>query len=256
MCLYPLRVESAAIGALRPLSLHTPPLTTHGLHIHMVVTTEDAADDSDELLEQHYATLLASGTHTAEDIKWLKARRRHQEELEVCRFMLKSHTYDAYATRELVHLCYANALAGLQRRPEAIAFLQAACEQRPEEATWALTLAKMLFVENRKEESLARCTQVIDAFARGGASEEDASDAYHLAGWVKIHADDHTAAYRLWAQGHAALPDDEVLRRQTRKRLCWDGQQEDDDLGLLGEAALRELVGERHWHFQSTLRPA
>ena len=184
---------------------------------------EDAAD-SDDLLEAYYARLVAAGTHTAEEITWLKTRRRRQEELEVCRFMLKSQTYDASCPEELVHLCYANALAGLQRRPEALLFLERACEQRPEVACWALTLAKMLFVENRKEDSLARCLQVIDAFARGGASIEEAADAFHLAGWVQIHADDHTGAYAVWARGHSTLPDvdDPSLRRQTRKRLCWD----------------------------------
>ena len=180
--------------------------------------------DSDDVEEAYYARLVASGTHTAQEITWIKAKRRRQEELEVCRFMIKSKTYDASCPEELVHLCYANALAGLQRRPEALLFLERACERRPEVTAWALTLAKMLFVENRKEDSLARCLEVIDAFARGGASTDEAADAFHLAGWVQIHADDHSAAYTLWARGHAALPeaDDPNLRRQTRKRLCWD----------------------------------
>ena len=60
--------------------------------------------------------------------------------------MIKSKTYDASCPEELVHLCYANALAGLQRRPEALLFLERACERRPEVTAWALTLAKMLFV--------------------------------------------------------------------------------------------------------------
>jgi len=53
-------------------------------------------------------------------------------------------------------------------------------------------------------------------------SVEDASDAYHLAGWLRIHADDHTGAYRLWMEGHAAVPECELLARQYRKRACWD----------------------------------
>ena len=75
--------------------------------------------DSDDVEEAYYDRLVAAGTHTAEEIPWIKARRRRQEELEVCRFMMKSGTYDASCPEELVHLCYANALAGLQRRPEA-----------------------------------------------------------------------------------------------------------------------------------------
>ena len=160
----------------------------------------------------------------------------------MCRFMMKSGTYDASCPEELVHLCYANALAGLQRRPEALLFLERACARRPEVASWALMHAKMLFVEDRKEESLARCLHVIDAFARGDASTEEAADAFHLAGWVHIHADDHSAAYALWARGHATLPevDDPNLRRQTRKRLCWDV----GDAGGGGEACEACLLGE------------
>ena len=198
--------------------------------------------DSDDVEEAYYAGLVAAGTHTAEEITWIKAKRRRQEELEVCRFMIKSQTYDASCPEELVHLCYANALAGLQRRPDALLFLERACERRPEVTSWALTLAKMLFVENRKEDSLARCLQVIDAFARGEASTEEAADAFHLAGWVQIHADDHSAAYALWARGHAVLPeaDDPNLRRQTRKRLCWDV----GGTGGVGEACEACLLGE------------
>ena len=198
--------------------------------------------DSDDVEEAYYDRLVAAGTHTAEEIPWIKARRRRQEELEVCRFMMKSGTYDASCPEELVHLCYANALAGLQRRPEALLFLERACARRPEVASWALMHAKMLFVEDRKEESLARCLHVIDAFARGDASTEEAADAFHLAGWVHIHADDHSAAYALWARGHATLPevDDPNLRRQTRKRLCWDV----GDAGGGGEACEACLLGE------------
>ena len=198
--------------------------------------------DSDDVEEAYYDRLVAAGTHTAEEISWIKARRRRQEELEVCRFMMKSGTYDASCPEELVHLCYANALAGLQRRPEALLFLERACARRPEVASWALMHAKMLFVEDRKEESLARCLHVVDAFARGDASTEEAADAFHLAGWVHIHADDHSAAYALWARGHATLPevDDPNLRRQTRKRLCWDV----GDAGGGGEAC---AVGGGGW---------
>jgi hypothetical protein len=51
---------------------------------------------------------------------------------------------------------------------------------------------------------------------------EDASDAYHLAGWVRIHDDNHTGAYQLWAEGHEAVPECELLARQYRKQACWD----------------------------------
>ena len=199
----------------------------------------DTPVDSDELLEANYARLIAAGTHTAEDVAWLRRRQRCQEELEVCRFMIKSRTWevDASCSRSLVYVCYATALAGLNRRRDAVAFLEQACDEQPDEAGWALTLAKMLFHENRKEESFARCAEVIAAFERGVASREDTADAYHLAGWVKIHADDHTAAYALWAAGHAAIPDDPTLRRQTLKRRCWDEVGGGDDAGRAGDGA-------------------
>lgn len=31
------------------------------------------------------------------------------------------------------------------------------------------------------------------------------SDAYYLAGWIRIHADDHSGAYRVWAEGNKRL---------------------------------------------------
>ena len=39
--------------------------------------------DSDDVEEAYYARLVASGTHTAQEITWIKAKRRRQEELEV-----------------------------------------------------------------------------------------------------------------------------------------------------------------------------
>ena len=39
--------------------------------------------DSDDVEEAYYARLVAAGTHTAQEITWIKAKRRRQEELEV-----------------------------------------------------------------------------------------------------------------------------------------------------------------------------
>ena len=64
--------------------------------------------------------------------------------------------------------------------------------------------------------------RAVRAYARGECSAEDGEDAFHLAGWVSIHADDHTSAYTLWARGARALPDSEALHRQARKRAVWD----------------------------------
>lgn len=72
-------------------------------------------------------------------------------------------------------------------------------------------------------------------------TSEDAADAYHLAGWVKIHGDDHTEAYRIWSAGAAAIPDDPVLATQKAKRQCWDSRDAEQAAlvprGTLGSGA-------------------
>ena len=44
-----------------------------------------------------------------------------------------------------------------------------------------------------------------------------------------IHNDDHCTAYITWMAGYAALPSDARLKKQALKRLCWDGNFDDDD---------------------------
>ena len=44
-----------------------------------------------------------------------------------------------------------------------------------------------------------------------------------------IHNDDHCTAYNTWMAGYAALPSDARLKKQALKRLCWDGNFDDDD---------------------------
>jgi tetratricopeptide (TPR) repeat protein len=53
-------------------------------------------------------------------------------------------------------------------------------------------------------------------------SEEDIIDAYYLGGWVKIHDDDHSNAYRIWQEGHSVVPSSTLLAAQASKRECWD----------------------------------
>ena len=109
----------------------------------------------------------------------------------------------------------------------------------------ALALAKLYFKDNRKERALAWCDAVLQQLraapssAARCCSAEDEADAYHLAGWLRIHADDHTGAYQLWSAGHAARPDCAALARHHRKRACWDDACEEEVTapGLLGGGA-------------------
>ena len=93
-------------------------------------------------------------------------------------------------------------------------------------STIALAAAKLFFKNNDKGEALALCMELIQKFEKGVKDEvvsvSQASEAYYVAGWVHIHADNHTAAYALWRRGHEAIPDNEMLSRQARKRECWD----------------------------------
>ena len=45
------------------------------------------------------------------------------------------------------------------------------------------------------------------------SSLDDAADAYHLSGWVKIHADNHSGAYEIWNEGHIKIPSCPVLTK-------------------------------------------
>lgn len=116
-----------------------------------------------------------------------------------------------------------------------------------------LVLAKLLFKDNRKAEAQVHCDCILNhirqrhpkplsecrsrtttATATNDDGEvvvfedydldyyDDYVDAFHLAGWVRIHADNHTDAYRLWEEGHAYLPSCRLLEIQHNKRSCWD----------------------------------
>ncbi|KAI2498744.1 hypothetical protein MHU86_15755 [Fragilaria crotonensis] len=100
-----------------------------------------------------------------------------------------------------------------------------------------LALAKLYFKGNDKQNAMQLCLQILD-YIRAQAHDsvtisdicdlDDAADAYHLAGWVYIHADDHTSAYRIWNEGAQLIPTCQVLNTQSKKRLCWDSQNPDE----------------------------
>ena len=108
-------------------------------------------------------------------------------------------------------------------------------------ASLSLALAKLLFRADSKREAFQLCEvlmvhyrqqklqqqQALDPdgepkTVRYSVTTQQAEDAWYLAGWVRIHGDDHTSAYALWSEGHTVIPSSLVLARQFQKRKCWD----------------------------------
>jgi len=129
-----------------------------------------------------------------------------------------------------VGLRLAAACEALGRREAALAALARAAQRRPGNAPLRLARAKLLFRSGLKQEADAALAPVLDAFRRqvvagagaaastkgvgAGAGEWEplsprvAGDAFYIAGWIRIHLDDHTAAYAVWSEGAALLPVD------------------------------------------------
>ena len=65
--------------------------------------------------------------------------------------------------------------------------------------------------------------ELIKKFEKGDqddvVSVSQASEAYYVAGWIRIHADNHTAAYELWRRG-AARPTSGCF--PGRRETYWD----------------------------------
>jgi hypothetical protein len=136
-----------------------------------------------------------------------------------------------------VGLQLAGALERSHQRGAATAALERACARCPADARPRLALAKLLFKSGAKAEALEALQPLLAASRAGSSSGGDggaaaaaplqrftdalAGDAFYLAGWACIHADDHTAAYALWAEGAALLPQDARLARQRRKLGAW-----------------------------------
>ncbi|KAI2505577.1 hypothetical protein MHU86_8819 [Fragilaria crotonensis] len=116
-------------------------------------------------------------------------------------------------------------------------FNQQQTKERHLDIPVTLALAKLYFKGNDKQNAMQLCLQILD-YIRAQAHDcvtisdicdlDDAADAYHLAGWVYIHADDHTSAYRIWNEGAQLIPSCQVLNTQSKKRLCWDSQNPDE----------------------------
>jgi len=225
--------------------------------------------DGDDLLAQREEQSLAHIT-CPKAREAILNRRRHAEEIVVCEMLLKQwqamHGMEGgdmlndteLEERRRIVLCYAAALEGLGRRRDAVDALRlclGVCQEvfiehedsdiypsgEQLDVGVALALTKLYFKDNRKERAFAWCNAILQKLRNNKdcCSKEDISDAYHLGGWIRIHADDHTGAYKLWMEGHEAVPDCETLNRQYRKRACWDEINGDEVTNplLLGEGA-------------------
>jgi hypothetical protein len=234
-----------------------------------------AALDADDMLARRDEDRLAH--LCAESQSAVQKRRHHAEEIVVCEYLLQEWQgiygmeVDAtqldpteLAERRRIVLCHAAALEGTGRRREATDALRMCLgvgeewlsenqefDEYPSievlDVTVALALAKLYFKDNRKDRAMTWCDAVLQKLRydsdiqpeNRSYSVEDAADAYHLAGWVRIHADDHSGAYKLWTEGHAAVPECQSLARQYRKRECWDSDTNSEvcDPRLLGDGA-------------------
>ena len=132
-----------------------------------------------------------------------------------------------------VGLRLAAAREALGRRHDAIAALNRAIYRDPSCARVRLARAKLLFRSGKKGEAGQALDPLLEATRRmlGRGHEGDklrlrldlhtAAEAFYIAGWVHIHADDHTAAYALWCEGATLMPSDLRLQRQQRKTETW-----------------------------------
>jgi len=233
--------------------------------------------DGDDLLAAHEEIVFANAGLSSSDIDSLRQRRKRTEEIAVCQMLLNgwharhgmeidasSMSAEELGERRRIVLCYASALEGLQRRQAAVDALRLGLnvaeeefglgveeEFAPEELDVQLTLAlaKLYFKDNRKEKAMwwlhTLLTQLrgsTDSNPGTSVPAEDASDVFHLAGWVRIHDDDHTSAYELWTEGYGAVPECASLGRQFQKRDCWD-RPLPDDVHVAREIAGEEVKG-------------
>lgn len=203
----------------------------------------DAIDE----MEEHQWNQMRLGGASEEEIQRAKNFKQWKEDVYLYSQMVKQRAweFDRSCTFTGSYLKLCSALEGLTRRNEAISKLSDAHNMRPTDTKITLALAKLLFKDDQKDRSLSLCREIfvmyevqqasISRHSSPGTSnhksffnqeqsisEEDAADAYYLGGWVKIHDDDHTEAYKIWQEGHLAVPSSALLTTQYRKRACWD----------------------------------
>jgi hypothetical protein len=196
----------------------------------------DAEELVDDLDEYQWIRMREMGA-SEEEINRAKVHKQRKEDVSLYKLIIKQRAwnFDESCSFTDAYLRLCSALEGLLRRPEAILKLYEALGKQPNNPQIMLALAKLLFKDDQKDASLALCNNIFASYASRDSpacsaedsaitaiSTDDAADAYYLGGWVKIHDDDHTNAYRIWKEGHLAVPSSELLATQYRKRACWD----------------------------------
>jgi len=188
--------------------------------------------DSEDCLELAETAQLRNLGLSDAQIAEAKQLKRDRETMSMLRFMVQSKVWltDPTVNYADIHLKLSVALDKLSQRQAAIRTLQEGVEMLKTmdscalrhsfvpaaRASLRLALAKLLFRDDRKEEAFEICVDLMTVYKRqkSTSSEVDdepadmvvtdaqAEDAWYLAGWVRIHSDNHTAAYALWSEGH------------------------------------------------------
>lgn len=194
----------------------------------------NADEINQEMEDKHWKSLMKSKGYTIKQINDLKNRKIFKEDVYICKLMIKEKNWEYDISCEYVstYLKLSRALDGLNLRQEAIRNLYIAHNEKPREFKITLALAKLLFRDDQKEISYKLCLHICNEYKlqlnnnnneENEISADDVSNAYYLAGWIKIHDDDHSNAYRIWGEGSNVIkPNCNRLDKQQRKRLMWD----------------------------------
>ena len=197
----------------------------------------DGDEIFDDAIEQQWKSMILHG-YTVEQINQARKRKKDKDDVRIYTYMLKQHAWenDISCNRVDVHLKLARALDAVCSRSDAIEMLQEASEDdHPFDSRICIALAKLLFRDDQKSQSLQICDRIIEEYRKiklaqpqqefdngGYISQEDVKKAFYLAGWIYIHDDYHTRAYEVWREGHKAIPSCLILGTQHSKRECWD----------------------------------
>ncbi|KNC81384.1 hypothetical protein SARC_06289 [Sphaeroforma arctica JP610] len=210
----------------------------------------DADDMLAKLDEDHWNALVASGEYTQKEVDKARRKLAVREEVSMCKAML---LMGLKAKDELV-LRIASLQLELEKRYLAIETLSQYHAQHAHVNTQvSLLLAKLYFRDDKKNKASVLCQELVDLYKEANTPDteltEDAAhtlaspsdpdgyrqqrakdkqavaDAFYILGWIAIHAGDHTQAYTVWEDGYTWLPNDKRLRKQHRKRYCWDQER-------------------------------
>ena len=162
--------------------------------------------------------------------------KRDKEQASMLRFMVDHKAWSTDKTLDYaeLHLRLSVALDKLTQRESAIDALRqglagletvtvdtkGASFVPDARAKLTLALAKLIFRNDQKVEAFGLCQELMNVYLqqRGLSTEkaavdaegprmmvadEQAEDAWYLAGWIRIHCDDHTSAYSIWSQGYS-----------------------------------------------------